>query len=230
MIHLKWAPRPYSPGLSGHKLGQSSVIDKTAASIIAAAEPRLRKVIGDERARVSNAVIDALPYAGASAMAFLATTYIVPGSRKGARLAGYGLSVALLGVGAWQAFDGLSKAGEAAPASTEKSGTVQDIISSLTDSTSRQLAAAIVAAAEPRVRKIIEEERARAMDVAQAIVPWAAASVAAFLGTAYFIPESKPTLKAGGYLASAGAAITGLYSAAAAGKSEEQMQMSGGIQ
>jgi hypothetical protein len=219
---MSWTPVPYRPALGGPKLAQTSTIDKTAKSVVAAAEPRLREVIGEERARLANAVLIALPYAGISVVTSLATSYLIPSASKNAKIVGYGLSIATLGVGVWQAVEALAKVEKVAVAPPAGSGTVQDILSSLTDSASQQFAAAIVAAAEPRVRQIIEEERTRASDVVQTLVVWEAAAIAAFLGTSYLVPEDVPALKAGGYLVSAGSALLGMYQAAEVGREERQ--------
>jgi len=199
-----WTPAPYRA-----RLGQTS-FQKTAQAIVEEAEPKLRRVIADERGRIVDAADSALPFLGLSAAAYLGTAYLAPDGVM--KPVGYGASAVLLAVGILRGLAMMDQEEEAAPAAPEpKTGLIGDVIGTLVDPASRKMATAIVAEAVPAVQGILVDERALVADAVQTAVPFIAVAVAVFLGTAYLVPETMPMAKMGGYLAAAGGGLFGLY-------------------
>jgi hypothetical protein len=76
-----------------------------------AAEPKIRALVDDERRKLADAALMALPFAVASLGAFLSTLFLVDADNKPVKAVGYAGSALLLGAGAWF---GLQKELEAA--------------------------------------------------------------------------------------------------------------------
>jgi hypothetical protein len=211
-----WIPAQVRLGQVRPRLGQTSeMINRSAQAIIEKAEPRLRALLSEERTKLSDSVNSGLPYAGLAAATFLASSYLVPKKDETARFVGYGISAALLGVGVWTAWKGITTPPPLPPAPTpEDPGIIGEVLSTLVDPTSRKLAAAIVAEAEPRVRKIMAESGQKLSDVTSSVIPWWALAAATCIGSMFLIPESMPAGKAAAYAASAGSFLFGIHQAA----------------
>lgn len=194
---------PFAPVPFRYRLGQfSGITSNFAKQIVTEAEPALRSIIRIERNRFAQAIIEGIPFAALAAMGYTGTHYLVPDSMKIAKTAGYIVSAAALALGGWWTLSGLTEQ-PAAPAAP--SGAPPEI--------ARQTAESIVKEAEPRIRLIVDEERARIAAAAQAGLPLAAASIAAFLATLFLVKDQAKILKAVGYssaalLLGAGAWIT----------------------
>lgn len=193
----------------GPSLGQfsSSIIEEAARKVIQEAGPLARKIVAEERSKVANAMKGALPFAGLSAAALLGTRYLVPASSTTGKMAGYVASAALLGVGAWRVLDELSAE---MPAPTPAAG--DNVLTSLIKPTADQLAKSVVTEAEPKVREIIRDEKAKFAEAAMSGLPWAGASAAAALGTAFLVPESQSVAKLAGYGAATALLLGGIWS------------------
>ncbi len=199
---------PYrGPALSGPRLGQLSqaIVDRAAQSVVAEADPRVREIIREERSNLAQAAIGGLPFVAGAATAFLATTYLVSDGQTTLKGLGYIGSAGLFTLGAWNILR--AAAGPEAPPEPPSEGPGIPFIADA----AKQLAQAIVTEAEPRIRMIVEEERGRLGSAAEAALPFAMASAAAFLGTAYLVPSEMKTGKVAGYLASAAAFLVGIW-------------------
>lgn len=185
---IRFAPVPFR-----HRLGQFSGITSTfAKQIVTEAEPALRSIIRIERNRFAQAIIEGIPFAALASVGYTGTYYLIPDGMKIAKAAGYIASAAALALGGWWTLSGLTEQPEAPKA---PSGAPPEI--------ARQTAEAIVKEAEPRIRLIVDEERARIAAAAQAGLPLAAASIAVFLATMFIVKDENKALKALGYSASA---------------------------
>ncbi len=205
-----WKPSSLRIGLAQARLGQESTLtSRMAAAVIAQAEPRLRQVIAAERNRWADAIIVALPYTGISLATCLATTYFIPPGELTWKVGGYVASLGTFVYGIWDAADSLKEPIKPSPPTED--GVLQDVLASLVDPASRQIAQAIVEEATPRVEKIIDEERQRATDAIHAAIPWVGVAVLAALGTTFFVPATMPWAKAGGYGAATASALVGIY-------------------
>jgi hypothetical protein len=203
-LRLGYLGRPVT---RGPQLGQSSsVINQAASAVVAQAEPRVRAIVAEERSRLANAAIQGLPYVGGALTALLTTQYLLPKDKKVVRGVGYVTSAALFTVGAWKALEQAAGPDSAPPEPSTESGVL-----SIFGDTARQMAQVVVSEAEPKMRAIINDERAKIAEAATASLPLIGASVAGFLATAFLVPEDKNTWKFGGYLISAGALLGGLW-------------------
>jgi hypothetical protein len=176
-----------------------------AKDIVREAEPATRRLIAEQRHQFSTAVINGLPFFGLAAMAYLATRYFVPEDKKAAKGVGYLSAAAVATVGAWYTASELKGAEPAAlpGAGVETSGTV--------DSITQNAAKAIVAEAEPRIRAIVDDERARLAAAGKAAVPFMVGSVATFLATWLLVSDQKNVMKAAGYAGSAALLGAGVW-------------------
>jgi hypothetical protein len=194
------------PMMRGPRLGQSSsVINQAASAVVAQAEPRVRAIVQEERSRLANATIQGLPYLGAALTALLTTQYLLPKDKKVIQGAGYVASAGLLTIGAWNVLQEV-----AGPPSTPPPPPSGGLLSVFGD-TARQMAQVIVAEAEPKVRVIINDEKAKLAQAATAALPIIGVSAAGFLATAFLVPDDKNVWKFGGYLTSAAALLAGLW-------------------
>lgn len=193
----------------GPLLGQisSSIIEEAAKKVVQEADPVVRRIVAEERSKAANALKGALPFAGLSVAALLGTAYLVPSSSSSGKTAGYAAAAALLGIGAWRVLDELSVE-EAAPT---PSG--DNVLTALIKPTADQMAKSVIAEAEPRVREIVRDEKAKLAEAAGAGLPWAGLSAAAALGTAFLVPESQPLIKMAGYGAATALLLGGVWGA-----------------
>lgn len=195
------------PMMRGPRLGQSnSVINQAASAVVAQAEPRVRAIVQEERSRLANATIQGLPFFGGALTALLATQYLLPQDKKFVKGAGYVASAGLFTIGAWKVFDEVAGADSAPPAPSSGTGLL-----SLFGDTARQMAQVIVTESEPKVRAIINDEKAKLAQAATTALPIIGVSVAGFLATAFLVPDGENVWKFGGYLTSAAALLAGLW-------------------
>lgn len=176
-----------------------------AKDIVREAEPATRRLIAEQRHQFAGAVINGLPYFGLSVMIYLATRYFVPDDRKNAKGVGYLASAAAAaGGGLYTAMQLRSPEDPAAtPPGTTTPGTMNTI--------AQNTAKAIVAEAEPKIRAIVDDERARLAAAGKAMIPFAVGSVATFLATWLLVSPDKNLMKAAGYAGSAALLGTGMW-------------------
>jgi len=185
--------RPRLGQVSGLVSGMTSNLAK---QIVQEAEPVVRRIVHDERNRLVEALSGGLPFGAIAAVGYVGTSYLVPDGAGIAKAVGYSASAAALGVGAWLTFRKLTeKPAEPEAAAASPSGPPPEIV--------QQAAKTLVQEAEPRIRQIVDEERARAATALQAGLPFAGAAAAAFLATMLLVGSGEKTLKAVGYSATA---------------------------
>lgn len=196
----------YAPVLKAPRLGQSAaslltggITQQIAQSIVSAAEPPTRAIVRDEMNRLAEGLIGGIPYAAAGGVAYVATRYLVPDGSNSLKFAGYAAAFLSLGVGAWFTFSQMTQIVQ----STPPSGSVPAVVT--------QTAEAIVDAAQPKIVAIVDEERTRISQAAQAGLPYYAAAALAAIASALFIPEDKVYLKAAGYSGAIGIGTLGTY-------------------
>lgn len=183
----------------------SGLTSGMAREVVGEAEPAVRRIVRDERNRIAEALIGGVPFGGAAAIGYTATRYLVPENKPKFKAVGYIASAATAAVGAWWTFRRLTETSEPETPATTPSGTTPKIVN--------QAATAIVNEAEPRVRRIVDDEKARMASALQAGIPWGIGAAAAALGTLVAVPSDQPVLKAAGYaiavvLAGSGAWMT----------------------
>lgn len=194
---------PYAPvlGKVQSRLGQfGGLTDSLAKSIVDQAEPATRRVIRDERNRLAEALIGGIPFAAVAAIGGVATLYLIPPESKTAKFAGYSISAATLGIGAWRSFAQLT---ETSTPAAPPSGIAADVAASA--------AQAIVVQAEPKIREIVQEERSRISEAAQVGLPFWAASAIGVAATAFLVSDENAKMKVVGYGASALIAALGAW-------------------
>lgn len=191
----------YAPARLRMRLGQSDLFSGLtsglAKSIVAEAEPATRRVIKEERTKFAEAIIGGLPWASASAIAALATYYLVKPEPKYAKFLGYGTSAALMGIGSLKTISDLHE-----PAPSEAVAAAAAKIPGSVQSAAAQAATAVVTEAEPKVRAIVSEERARLAEAAQAGLPLAAVGALTMIGTLLMIRPDQQLYKMLGYTVS----------------------------
>ncbi|SRR5579871_992937 len=167
----------------------SAITGDLAKQIVAAADAPTRRIIKDERNRFAEALIGGIPFAGISALAFIGTRYFVPDESKIAKAIGYSTAALAVTIGAWWTFNHITEVSEPPPA---PSG---GVVSSVAIET----AVAIVNEAEPKIRQIVEDEKALAVQAAMAGLPFAVGSLGVFLATMFMVAPENKALKAIGY-------------------------------
>jgi hypothetical protein len=174
-----------------------------AESIVKEAEAPTRKIIQEERTKVADAMINGLAWLSASALAAIGTWYLVDPKSKAMKFAGYGSAAALSGAGAI-----ITAASLREPSGPQKApGTTSESVKSVSD----QAAASMVAAAEPKIRAIVNEERERVAGSVQSGLPLAAGGALAAVITAMMVDDSKAWMKVSGYSASVLLAAAGAW-------------------
>lgn len=169
----------------------SSVVNQAAREVVAAADPRVRQIIAEERERVARALAESFSFGGIGVLAALGTRYYVP-SGTGQAL-GYGAAVILGGVAAWRLWSGL-RAPPAPPEDPDGSTLIRFV-----EPVVNQFATAVVREAEPRIRAIVEDEKAKFEEAAKVAVPAVAGAAASYLGTSYLVPDRMKLGKVAGY-------------------------------
>lgn len=189
----------YKPVLRGqYRLGQlegltSGLTSNLAKQIVTEAEPVVRKIIKEERNKYAQALIGAIPFAVISALAYVGTKYMVPEKSSMAKTVGYVTSAAAAAGGAWWTVSNLT---ETVLPQAPKSGPTA------ADPYIQQASQAIVTAAEPKIRALVDDERRKLADAGMMALPFVVASLGAFLSTMFLVdPENKGT-KAIGYAGS----------------------------
>jgi hypothetical protein len=193
------------------KMGQldfGGISSGMAKSLVAEAEGPTRKIIREERTKFAEAMIGGIPWAAASALAGIGTWYLIPDKARSGKALGYGTSAVLAGTGAIiTAYnlreDAPEEAAVPAPAGAPTSGSFK--------SASDQAAASLVAAAEPKVRAIVAEERERISSAGHAGLPLGALGALALIATAFMVDEKRPWFKALGYAGAVGLGAAGAW-------------------
>jgi hypothetical protein len=182
----------------------SGLTSGVAKDIVSQAEGPARKLIQRERHNFANGVISGLPFFGLGTMAYIGTRYFVPDDKKMAKGVGYLVAAAIATVGGWYTANEIAGPEPTpAPDATATPGSANAI--------AQNAAKAIVVEAEPKIRKIVDEERARIAEAGQAGLPLAIGSAAAFLCTWLLVDDKNSTMKALGYTGSAALLGAGIW-------------------
>lgn len=188
---------PYRP-VGTKKLGQFSdftggLTSGFAQQVVEASEPVVRKIIKDERNKFAEALIGGIPWAVISAAAYVGTQQLVPARSTKAKAVGYGAAALSAAIGAWWTLSRLTE--EPEPIAVTPEGGVPGYL----DPVVEKAANSFVAAAEPKVRAIVDEERERIAAAGQIGIPFWVASAALFLSTLFIVPGTNKVYKAVGY-------------------------------
>lgn len=187
----------------GVRLGQgfselaTGLTSGVAKDIVREAEPVVRRLIREERHRFSEALIGGLPFFGIAALAYVATRYLVPDDKRTAKGVGYLASAAAGTLGGFYTANELRDKSEAP---VEQPGQPS---STVLNTAAQNAAKTVVIEAEPKIRKILDEERARIAQAGLVALPFAIGSVATFLATFFLVDEKNNKMKALGYTGSA---------------------------
>jgi hypothetical protein len=204
--NLRWVPLRHRPILGQIEGLTHGVTANFAKQIVVEAEPAIRRVIRDERNRLSEALLGGLPFAAFAALTYVGTRYLIPDEASLAKAAGYGTAALGVAAGGWWSFSKLTERSEKAPESSPKGPLVLDPMIQRT-------AQVLVQEAEPKLRAIINDERRRFADAAMAGLPFIIGSIATFLSTMFFVKEENRALKALGYSGSTLLFGAGVWSA-----------------
>lgn len=191
---------PYRPALAHRAIGQraatfaSGITSDIAKKIVQEADPATRALIRDERNRLAEALIGGIPFAAGSAIGAAGTYFLVPDGANLAKFAGYGASAAALLVGAWWTFSRLTE---------ERPTAEKPAAPGIVTSAAAEAAKDIVREAEPKIRAIVQEEKAKAAAAAMAGLPLAVGSLAAFFATMFLVKPENRAMKTVGYSGSA---------------------------
>lgn len=191
---------PFRPrielGRSIHRLGQiGGITSDLARTVIAEAEPAVRRVIQEERNKFADALMTFVPYGAAAAIAYVVTYYMLPTGLGIAKTLGYSASAATAAIGAWHAGAQLEEPVEKKPEPVEGPAWLDPI--------AKSAAEAIVKEAEPPLRQIVDDERARLATALQHGLPFWIASAASLLATFFMVDEDNEMMKVVGYSGSA---------------------------
>lgn len=193
---------PYKAVLGKASLGQfEGLTSGIAKQIVAQAEPVVREVVRDERNRFAQALIGGIPFAMLAAIGYVATRYIVPEKSSGVKAAGYIGSAAAAGIGAWYTVDHL----------TEDVAPTAPVGSTSFDPVAQSAAQAIVKEAEPKIRALVDDEKAKLAAAGKVFLPFGVGSLATVLATFFLVSDEKPGMKALGYTGSAALAGLGAW-------------------
>jgi hypothetical protein len=197
--------RHYAPVLGSPRLGQignlltGGLTQDIAAKIVSSAEPATRAIVRDERNRLSEGLIGGIPFAALSGVAFVGTEYLVPSDKPTWKFIGYTAAFLGLGAGALFTFSKITETAAPPPSTAPAPALVV------------QAAQAIVDAADPKIRLIVQEERSRISAAAEAGLPYAAGGALALLASATLIPSDASLWKLLGYVGSIGLLSLGAY-------------------
>lgn len=195
---IAWKPR------HGAALGQNwseitgGLTSGMAKDIVREAEPATRRLIAEQRNTFATAVISSLPFLGLSAMFYLATRYFVPDDRKAAKGIGYLGAAAAATAGGWYTLTQL-KGPETQPETAAPGMPGSETVNAI----AQNAAKAIVTEAEPKIRKIVDEEKARIAEAGKAAIPFFVGAAATFLATWLLVSGEKKAMKALGYAGTA---------------------------
>jgi hypothetical protein len=183
-----------------HALGQfesltSGLTSGLAKQIISEGEPVVRRIVKQERNKYAEALIGGIPFALVSAMAYLGAKYVVPADATLAKAVAYATSALAGAGGAWWVVSNLQE--EQLPPPPPKTGPTA------IDPYIQQASQAIVTAAEPRVRAIVDDEKKRIAEAGLTALPFGIAAIAAFLSTFFLVEPEQKLVKAAGYAGTA---------------------------
>jgi hypothetical protein len=185
-------------------LGQLPIIDKFfkdfAKKATGEAGPAVRNVIGEERAKIAQALLNSLPYVGVAGVAAVLTSQFMP-PIPFAKTAGYAASLGIAGFGYWKAFSALKTPPPAPPKAADPTPF---------DSYINSAVSALVTEADPKVKALVDEERKRIAAAGKAGLPYLVGSGAAAILTYFLMPDVK-LAKTGGYVAAVGLGAAGLW-------------------
>lgn len=167
-----------------------------AKKIVTEGEPVVRRIVKEERNRYAEALIGAIPFGVVSALSFVGSKYVIPPESKTAKAVGYLVSAVAAAAGAWWAVSHLQEEELPAPLPSKTGPTAADPYI-------QQASQAIVAAAEPKVRAIVDDERRRIAQAGLAALPFGVAAAATFLSTMFLVDPDKKLMKAAGYAGTA---------------------------
>jgi hypothetical protein len=172
----------------------SGLTSGLAKQIISEGEPVVRRIVKEERNKYAQALIGGIPFALVSAVAYLGAKYIIPSDATLAKAVAYTTSAAAGAGGAWWVVSHLK---EEVPPAPPKA------VSTAIDPYVQQASQAIVTAAEPRVRAIVDEEKRNIAEAGKVALPFGIAAIAAFLSTFFLVEPEKKLVKAAGYAGTA---------------------------
>jgi hypothetical protein len=179
--------------------------DTIAKGVVSAAEPATRRVISEERTKFAKALMEGTAASSAALLTFIGTKYFVPEKSRVLKGLGYGTSALLVGAGAIWALSSLQST---QPETQQAPGMPS---SALVKSASEQAAAEIVAAAEPKIKAMVDEERSRLAEAALYGLPFVALGLFSAIGTWILVKDEKRWAKAAGYSAATGLVSVGLW-------------------
>ncbi len=197
----------------GANLGQSwadltgGLTSGLARQIVTEAEPVVRQVVRDERNRLAEAIMGAIPFFSVSAIAYVASRYLIPDGKKTAKGVGYIASAASALGGAWWALSTLTEKPEIDTINQAQPGTTNKTV----DAVAQNAAKAIVAEAAPKIQQLVEEERIRLAEAGQVMIPFAVGAMATFLATFFLVGSDETKIKAAGYTGTALVLGTGAW-------------------
>lgn len=185
-------------------LGQLPVVDKFfrdfAKKATGEAGPAVKNAIGEERAKIAQALSDSLPYVGGAGIAAILTSQLMPPIPL-AKAAGYVASVGIAGFGLWRSFSALKTPPPASPKAAE---------STPFDSYINSAVKALVTEVDPKAKAILDEERKRIVEAGKAGLPYLAGSGAVAILTFLLMPDIR-LAKAAGYVAAVGLGTAGMW-------------------
>ena len=86
------------PGKPGPFAGTA---EDAARAIVQEAEPRIKEIVDEERSRIAEALITAVPFWAAATLAAVATMFLVPDGAGMMKTVGYGGAALIYAMGAW---------------------------------------------------------------------------------------------------------------------------------
>lgn len=167
-----------------------------ARQIVEQSEPVVRQIVKEERNQFAEALIGGIPFAVIAAAFYVGTGQLIPKDNKKARAVGFGVSALSAAGGAWWT---LSKLAGTPDPVVQKDTTLPAYLDPVLERASN----AIIAEAEPKVRAIIDEERARIAEAAQIGLPFLISAIATFLATFFIVPDQNKMMKVAGYTGTA---------------------------
>lgn len=95
--------------------GQSSpsqldpIIEAASQKLVAQADPKVRAIIQEERTRLTNSLQTGLPWAIGSALAAVATAFVIPDNHEALKILGWLIAIALSAFGSWMALSAMQQ-------------------------------------------------------------------------------------------------------------------------
>jgi hypothetical protein len=184
-------------------LGQLPIIDKFfkdfAKKAAGEAGPAVKNAIGEERAKIAQALLNSLPYVGVAGVAAVLTSQFMP-PIPFAKTAGYVASIGIAGFGLWKSFSALKV--PPVPLKVPEPTAFDSYINSAVS--------ALVIEVDPKAKAMIDEERKRIVAAGKAGLPYLAGSGAVAILTYFLMPDIR-LAKTGGYAAAVGLGTAGLW-------------------